>query len=390
MNALSVGTTTAILVFFMGYYRGSYEELLFDTIIRYQTAHIQVQRPNFSEADPDSWASPSNLISGWETLPGRIRSVPGVTGAAPRLLLSGYAGDGRDKLPVISVGILPDAERKVSVVLDSIVRGTGLTSPGTVLVGDSFAALFGMEPGSRCSVMTRTSYGAPNAQDFAVAGVFRTGYAALDRSTILLSLADAQALADSGDAVNKVFVMCSSAAAAGAAFPAVFDSAWKSGAEAKPWTVYARSLIEHSETETFFYYIFLGMIFALSVSTIANTMYVSVFERTREIGVMRAVGWRRRELFFLFMLEAATIGAIGAAVGLVVGGAASFLLRAFPIDVRSMAGSVDMPFFEIKSTPHWTDFALSSLAGIACAMAAGTSPARRAARMDVVKALAAR
>ena len=62
LNALSVAVTTAILAFFMGYYRGSYEELLYSSIIDYQTAHVQVQTAGFDKADADAYAKPANLM----------------------------------------------------------------------------------------------------------------------------------------------------------------------------------------------------------------------------------------------------------------------------------------------------------------------------------------
>jgi putative ABC transport system permease protein len=116
-------------------------------------------------------------------------------------------------------------------------------------------------------------------------------------------------------------------------------------------------------------------------------MYVSVFERTREIGSLRAIGWRREEVFRLFLFESAAVGVLGAAAGTLIGAAASFALCVFPIDLRSMSSVVEIPFFEIKSVPAAIDFAVSASAGIACASLAGTAPARRAARVDVVKAL---
>jgi ABC-type lipoprotein release transport system permease subunit len=73
--------------------------------------------------------------------------------------------------------------------------------------------------------------------------------------------------------------------------------------------------------------------------------------------------------------------------GSLLGAVASFALALFPIDVRSMAAVVDVPFFEIKSTPALVDFLVSAAAGIVCAVLAGTTPARRAARVDIVKAL---
>ena len=387
VGALSVAATTAILAFFMGYYRGSYEELLYSSIVDYQTAHAQVQAAGFDKASPNAYAKPMYLMRDWRLLVEQLQAAPGVAAAAPRLLLAGFAGDGTEKLPLLILGVDPSAEQVVGRAQRSIVQGSGLAGPDTILVGESFAKLFGFAPGSRCVLQTWTANGTPNLRDFTICGVFRTGYAPLDRTSVFVRLEDAQALADTGDVINKVFVRCRETRALEGAFPSISAAAGRRGFTALSWRTYAAGMIEHAQSETWFYYIFLAILFALSVSTIANTMYVSVFERTREIGSLRAIGWRRGEVFWMFLLESAAVGVLGAVIGALLGGAASVALYVFPIDVRSLSTAMEVPFFEIKSIPAPVDFVVSAAAGIACAVLAGTTPARRAARIDVVRAL---
>ena len=387
VNALSVAATTAILAFFMGYYRGTYAELLYSTIIDYQTAHAQVQTAGFDKADPDAFAKPANLMADWRGLLWKIRGMDGVVEAAPRLLLAGFAGDGAEKLPLLIVGIEPEAERTVGVAQRSIVSGADLAASDSILIGESFAGLFGLEPGSRCVLQTWTANGTPNIRDFTVCGVYRSGYAPLDRTSVFLRLEDAQTLADTGDAINKIFVKCGDTQAAESALPVIQAGAGKAGYTAESWRTYAAGILHHMQTETYFYYVFLAILFILSISTIANTMYVSVFERTREIGSLRAIGWRREEVFRLFLFESAAVGVLGGLIGALIGAAASFALHAFPISLQSLASGSEIPFFEITSVPAAIDFAGSAAAGFLCAVLAGTTPARRAARVDVVKAL---
>jgi putative ABC transport system permease protein len=149
-------------------------------------------------------------------------------------------------------------------------------------------------------LQTWTAGGAPNIQDFTICGIFRTGFAPLVRGTALVSLADAQALADTGDCINKLFVKCEDSRTAEEALPGIAALAAQAGCTAQSWRTYAVGLLRHAQRETYFYYyVFLAILFALSISTITNTVYVSVFERTREIGSLRAIGWRRGEIFRL-------------------------------------------------------------------------------------------
>jgi putative ABC transport system permease protein len=118
---------------------------------------------------------------------------------------------------------------------------------------------------------------------------------------------------------------------------------------------------------------------------IANTMLMSVLERTREIGIMKAVGASSGQLQFIFLLEGAIIGLIGGVVGLLSAWAASFPGDAW---LRSMV-SRDLKI-ELKETifvfPPWVILVVISFAVVVTTLAA-VYPARRAARIDPVAAL---
>jgi putative ABC transport system permease protein len=119
-------------------------------------------------------------------------------------------------------------------------------------------------------------------------------------------------------------------------------------------------------------------------------MRVAAFERVREIGSLRATGWTQADVFGLFLLESAAIGLAGSAAGAVLGGALSALLRAFPVDVTSMAEAIEYPFFSMTSSSRPGDFLIAALVGVGSAAVAGIAPASKAARTSIVKALSSR
>jgi putative ABC transport system permease protein len=138
--------------------------------------------------------------------------------------------------------------------------------------------------------------------------------------------------------------------------------------------------------------VFLGSIGAVSlfVATvgIVNTMYVSVMERTREIGILKAIGYRPRQIMFMFLSEAALTGVIGGFCGLLLGYVLSFLMggmfgglggggRGF----FGGGGGTIQPVFS-------TELIIFSLVfPVILATVAGLYPAWRASRMNAVVAL---
>jgi putative ABC transport system permease protein len=169
--------------------------------------------------------------------------------------------------------------------------------------------------------------------------------------------------------------------------PRLSQAAALAGAEARPWTSYAKEAIDHAANESVFYWIFLAILLLLSGEAVTSTMRAAVRERTREIASMRATGWSRREVFTLFALESSAIGVAGSAAGAAVGGGLSALLEAFPFDISSMGSMIDYPFFAMTSSSRPGDFILAIAAGAVAAFLAGAAPARAAARTNIARAL---
>jgi putative ABC transport system permease protein len=121
----------------------------------------------------------------------------------------------------------------------------------------------------------------------------------------------------------------------------------------------------------------LGLALFIALLGIANTLGLSVLERTREIGLLRAVGMLRRQARQMVLAESAMVAAFGAVLGVLVGGA--FGTAAAAAMPESVVTTIDVPFGTI---------AVIILAAAVCGIAAGVVPARRAARLDVLRAIA--
>ena len=115
-----------------------------------------------------------------------------------------------------------------------------------------------------------------------------------------------------------------------------------------------------------------GIALIVGGMVIMNIMLMSVSERTREIGIRKALGARRRDILFQILVEGATLSGCGAAIGILIGVVGTFLVRAFS------------PLPAVLS-PFW--MAVAALLGMSVGVIAGLYPASRAARMDPVVAL---
>lgn len=148
---------------------------------------------------------------------------------------------------------------------------------------------------------------------------------------------------------------------------------------------------EFEQIQRFFLYYNLalslvGLIALLTASLgIVNTMFMSIIERRREIGVFRALGADERQIKFMFLVESGVIGAVGAAFGILFGWLGT---RIVSLIIKAYLESQGLPDFEAFALPFW--LVLLSLAfGTVVSLLAGLFPARRAARVDPVVALRA-
>jgi putative ABC transport system permease protein len=148
--------------------------------------------------------------------------------------------------------------------------------------------------------------------------------------------------------------------------------------------------------------LFLGGIAAISLFVAGigtmNTMFVSIMERTREIGVLKAIGYKSRDVLTMFLAEASLTGIIGGVLGTIVGVAFSFLLSGglqglgvrgsaggqAQMGAGAMGGGMAMGFTP-AITPELVVFSLLFPIGIA--VIAGLYPAWRASRLNIVLAL---
>jgi ABC-type lipoprotein release transport system permease subunit len=146
---------------------------------------------------------------------------------------------------------------------------------------------------------------------------------------------------------------------------------------------------QFEEIQRFFVYYYLGMsvvgLIALITASlgIVNTMVMSITERRREIGVMKALGAGEREIRMVFLAESATIGAIGSAMGIFLGWVGTRIVAAI---AKIIMEREEMPVFDPFALPFWL-IVLSLAFGVLVSLLAGAYPSGRAARVDPVEAL---
>ena len=385
ITVFSIVVGFAAMACFGGFIAFSFEGLRENTI-RTQLGHLQIYAHGYGErrvSDPESVLIPD---------PGevmeRIAALPGVATVTPRLTFSGLGSTGKTTVNVSVVGVDPAGEEDFSD-FEILVAGRPLApdDPHAGLIGEELRNGLGAEIGDWVTVLTSSFDGVVNAVDFRVAGVVRTGSTEYDSVFVKVPIALAQRARETEE-VERIVVLLDDTGDLPDLQPrieailATFDRKF----EVRRWDELTSFYDAVVALYTGIFTVFAGIVGVVVMFSVANTMTMAVFERTGEIGALRAIGAPRTTLIAMFLTEGVGVGLLGAGLGL----AASWLVAG----AVEMAGGIAMPpppgmsqgfqaYFNLTGEVLRNAFVVT----VAATLVSAVYPAYAASRIRIVEAL---
>ncbi len=310
-------------------------------------------------------------VANWQALLPLLEEMSNVAGVSPMVSGAGLALRGEAVLSIALMGVELERYDRMIGLRSKVVSGTARLAPGEAIVGRELAQDLGVRVGDRLTVQTTTS-----SESLRVTALVDLGVRDLNRRTVIVPLRAAQnLLALPGGAtgldvtLQDVWAAQSLAEALRSQFPYKIESWQESNAQ----------LVSALNAQSVSTSIIRGVVLAVVVLGIASVLVVSVVQKQREIGILRAMGATRGQVLRLFLVQGAVVGAVGSAVGLLL---AVLLIWAFTTFVR---GSDGLPLFNI-TLPLATAVRVALVATV-CGVVAAIAPARRAARLEPAQAI---
>ena len=328
-------------------------------------------------------------IDNWRQVAATLKTGSHVRGVAPRIDFYGMVSNGDKSSVFMGSAVDPAAENSLGFTT-RFASGNDLDSkPGgevEALIGTGLAKSMNVKVGDGLTLLAMTSDGALNGVDVQIVGIVHSGIAEMDARSLRITLPAAQRLLQSDRVTNLVVGLDNTDntdMVATELTPRLLNLPQK--LVLKKWIELATY---YKQVRSLFsmIFIFLGVIvFFMVLMSSVNTLLMTMFERTREIGTMLAMGTPGAWIVALFMLEATLIGILGAAVGLVAGNLLGFLLNHSGIHLPPPPGNtVPMPF-KVLHVPSL--MIGSSLLVIVSLALASILPAIRASRLRIAEAL---
>ncbi len=381
LSGLALAMGTALLMFIAAFFQGEMRSAM-ESTLRLSSGHLQVR-----DADYD----PDKLSVAWEYLienPGQvsaqIEALDQVDVATPRLFASGIITSQNDSVGVQIMGI--DPASRANDPYRHLVSGEFLAADDRegILIGRPLAQNLGLNVGSQISLLVNTSDGTVDEQVFTVRGIYTTGTTAYDKGIVFLPLAKAQAFSGAGNRASMIFVLLKDREQAEFVAKAIPSQNF----QVETWRELNSLLVLVNDFSNAYLTVINLIILGVTVTVIVNTLLMSVFERTREIGILSAIGMKGRQIIAMFLAEASLLALGGVTVGALAGWALSVYFGKVGIYFGDLGLSADMLLEDRIYTYLTLESAVNLIiTAFVITLIASLYPARMASRMEPVEAL---
>jgi len=392
--AIALGQFTLVFVNCM--MAGMYEDML-DTITGPLMGHVQIHHPDWREERAIDLAVPE-----LDEVSRQLMAVEDVESLSPRIYAPALVAPGeKSASPALAeaamiVGIDVTAETREDGIID-MLEPEQYPGEGSVVVGKVLAQRLGIEAGDTLAVIGQDADEFPTSDLFAVTAIIRSMTDIVNRLGVVMSFEDAGTFLALEDHAHEIIIHGRSAREAPRLAEELRALPVLAKQEVLDWREAAPQLVTMIEMKDYMDLIFVAILFVAAAAGIANTMMMSTFERTREFGMLLAVGSRPMRIVRMVMLEAIILGLIGVAVGSVIGSALVLWTSQTGIDYAALTsargGEVELTFqglnisYMIYPTFEWRHINFGIVAVTLTSVLAALWPSLLAARQEPAEAM---
>ena len=308
----------------------------------------------------------------WQSLVTDIRHMPDVTVVSPVVSGSALAVRGSASRAISLTGVEPEGYFQIVNLPEKIMRGTPRLTGQDILLGTDLASELGVDLGDKLRVANAQGV----ANTLTISGVFDLGNKAANQRSTFVALRTAQSLLGLPGGVTSIEVTVRDVYAAEAMAQRIQAA---TGVEADSWIKTGAQFfaaVSAQTTANTAIRFFVGLSVAFGI---ASVLVVSVVQKSREIGIMRAMGISRGQVLRVFLLQGGLLGWGGAVLGCLVGAVGLVIWQHLALNPDGT------PLFPLVLDPKL--FALALGLATVTGLAAAYAPALRAARLDPVEAI---
>ena len=362
-----------------------------DAAIANEVSDIQIHNPAFLLNGEIQYQIPDA-----EQSLKKIETIPEVKGVSLRMKTSAMAASANAGAGITIFGVNPAAEQKVSDLHKLIIEGKYLSADEKIptVIGQKLAHKLNLGLGDKLIVTLTDSSGTITSGAFRIVGIFKTANDRFDEANVFVNKKDLSNLtgypANTSDEIAIRLKANSQTPEVMKALRRLFQKEIRSKQIViRSWDQIQPLLKSMIAMMNFFSYAFLLIILAALAFAIINTMLMAVMERTREIGMLMALGMNKRKIFSMIMLETIFLSIVGAVLGLLVSILVVNHYATYGFDLLSVAkglnyiGYSSQIFFRVNTN----FYVISMMLVVLIAVFSSISPALKALKLQPAKAI---
>ena len=384
----AIAFSVMVVVFARGYVTGLVDSVTSDHI-QYDSGHIKVVQEEYLRQQR---LLPLNYpVDGVGEVIFKLQAIDDVAMVIPRLKFGAMVSTGDELVTLSGWGVNPDQELAFTNIEDHLVEGR-MVQPGKleVVMGTKLLDKIDRRVGDKVTIVFNTAFNSLSGVTFQIVGRLHSGLKLLNEAVFLLPLDEAQRLLYMDDQVTELLLVTSDLSRIEEILPKVKTLLAEDGRYLALGYRETSDLIPFMDLAKLIYnqlYIFLVL---LACVIVVNTMIMIVTERTKEIGMMSALGLEGKGIMQLFLIEGGIMGLLGSLIGALAGSLVTGYFAEVGLDfTQAMAGvDADIAFSAIiypASSVGNTVFAF--VLGVLIVTLACLIPARRAARLEPTVAM---
>ncbi len=383
---LAMGLSLALMMFYDGLLDG-FNQAIAGNAVRVLGGNIQVHAEGYREK-VDS--NPLLPLKDDAAVVQAALAQPQVIAASRRIQTGGLASNREGAFPLNVIGIEPEAEAPVSLIAEHIVDGRFLQTndEDVVLIGQGLADALSLKVGDRLTVVGTDINKQNRQRTMTVIGIYDVGLPSFEKGSVYISLAEAQNLLGLRDQSTEVQITLKAVGPEDTVIAALRPAL--PGYEVESWAQNYPELGSAIGQKNAVMDIFSVIIVVIAGIGILNLLLMAIYERTREIGLLGAMGLKPRQIAATFILEGALIGVVGVIAGIAMGLGINLSLGQVGMDYSQFAGMTE--YMALISGKVYPTLGVNKLFGRATivliiAALAALIPALIAARREPSEAL---
>ena len=383
---LAMGLALSLMMFYDGLVAG-FNQAIYGNAIKVLGGNIQIHADGY-RANADQ--TPLLPLANDQAVMDAALANPQVVAAMRRITTGGLTTSAEGAFAVSIIGIEPDIEKDVNLAAENIIAGRFLEAADLdmVLIGKGLADAMGVQIGDRIALTGRTAHEQMRNRTMTVVGIYDLGMADIEKRSVYISLAEAKDLYELNGSATEVAIVLKQVGEEAAVIAALKPDL--PGYEIESFEDNYPELQAALATKGGVMNVFSVIIIMIAGIGILNLLLMAVYERTREIGVLGALGLKPRQISLLFILEGTLIGLVGVIFGIVFGLLINGILMRVGMDFGSFTSVTSYTaLINGKVYPSWGVEKLLGRALTVAIIAALSSilPAREAAQREPAEAL---